>query len=130
MTVPILKIDKEPSPDQKRRVLTKAFMRMAEQLDLSRQELSRVLGKSPASLSRLYNQSAYIDPETTEGQIVMLLLRLYRSLDTLFGGNVQQCQVWLRSHNKHLNGIPVQLIESVEGLVLTVQYLDAMRGKN
>jgi len=126
-----LKIDKEHSEENKKRILTNALIRMAERLNLSRQELSIILGPSESSLSRLFNKSNnYIDPSAKEGQLTLLLLRLYRSLDTLFGGNEKQCQLWLRSENKHLKAIPIVLIQSIEGLVLAVQYLDAMRGKN
>lgn len=129
--IPRLKNHKEVTLEDKKRVLTKALLRMAERLNLSRQELSAILGPSEASLSRLFNKSnTYIDPNSKEGQLSLLLLRLYRSIDMLFGGNEKQCQQWLRSNNKHLHAVPIQLIQSIEGLVFTVQYLDAMRGKN
>lgn len=122
---------KEVTTEQKKLVLTKALIRMAEALDLSRYELSVIIGRSEPSLSRIFTKSQfYIDPATKEGQLTLLLLRLYRSLDTLFGGNAKQCQLWLRSKNNHLKGIPIELIQSIEGLVFAVQYLDAMRGKN
>jgi len=70
------------------------------------------------------------DTQPKEGQLAILLLRLYRSLDTLFGGNSTQCQLWLRSHNLHLGLKPIKLIETIQGLTLTLAYLDVMRGKN
>jgi len=126
-----LKAHKEYTAEDKKRVLTKALIRMAEQFNLSRQELSAILGPSESSLSRIFSKpNVYIDPASKEGQLAIILLRLYRSLNTLFGGNEKQCQLWLRSENKHLNGKPILLIKSIEGLVLAVQYLDAIRGKN
>lgn len=124
------KTDPIPTDKDKKRVLTKALIRMVEQLQLSRQELSHILGPSESTLSRLFANTIYLDPASKEGQLAILLLRFYRSLDTLFGGNAKQCQLWLRSENKHLQGIPIALIQTIEGLVLAVQYLDAMRGKN
>jgi len=125
-----LKSGHPSSHEEKKRVLTKALIRMVERLQLSRQELSVILGPSESTLSRLFANTIYMDPDSKEGQLAILLLRFYRSLDTLFGGNVQQCQLWLRSENKHLQGVPVVLIQTIEGLVLAVQYLDAMRGQN
>ena len=58
----------------------------------------------------------------------MLFLRVFRSLDALMGGSREKSQKWLRAENVHLGGAPVQLIETVPGLVHVVQYLDAMRG--
>ncbi len=124
------KIEHAPTDEDKKRVLTKALIRMVERLQLSRQELSHILGPSESTLSRLFAHSIYLDPGSKEGQLAILLIRFYRNLDTLFGGNVKQCQLWLRSENKHLQGVPIVLIQTIEGLVLAVQYLDAMRGKN
>jgi hypothetical protein len=115
----------------RKRVLTKALIAMAKILQLNQKDLSEIIGKSPATFSRLFNNSELgINPDTKEGQLALLLCRLYRSLDALFGGNPNQCRLWLRSNNKHLNGVPIDLIKSIEGLVFVIQYLDAMRGKN
>ena len=129
----------EGSQEDKKRVLNKALMRAAERLNLSRQELSAIIGPSESSLSRLFNEAKnrsanqanfFLDPNSKEGQLAILLLRLYRSLDVLFGGNEKQCQLWLRSENTHLQGVPIELIKKIEGLIFVIQYLDAMRGKN
>ena len=57
-----------------------------------------------------------------------MLVRLFSSLDPIVGGDAQKRQDWLRSHNKALNGIPATLIESPQGLVTALSYLDGMRG--
>jgi len=117
-------------PHEKKTILRKALLRLAEHLGLSRRELSCILGSSESSLSRLYDGKRFIDPLSKEGELAVLLLRLYRSLDALFGGNNQQCQLWLRSNNTHLGGVPIQLLQSIQGLITVLAYLDAMRGKN
>lgn len=119
------------SSEKQKQVLRKAIIRVAEELQISRQELSCIIGFSEASLSRVFNNADYfIDPAANEGRLSLLLIRMYRSLDALFGGNAEQCRLWLRSHNRHLQVVPHQLIQSIEGLVTTINYLDAMRGKN
>lgn len=116
---------------EKKRVLTNAVLRLSDQLELSRQELAAIIGRSEATLSRTFTKKNYfIDPESKEGQLSILLIRLYRSLDILFGGNTEQCKIWLRSNNTYLQNKPILLIQSIEGLIITIQYLDAMRGKN
>jgi len=104
---------------------------MSTQLNLSRSELSLIVGLSESTLSRTFKESSLylLDPLSKEGQLAILLLRLYQNLDSFFGGNESQCEIWLRSENEHLGKMPIELIKSVEGLVLAVQYLDAMRGK-
>lgn len=117
--------------EEKSRVLTTAFIRTSDHLGLTRQELSLIIGRSEASLSRLFTQSGVtLMPSSKEGQLAILLIRLYRSLDVLFGGNQQQCRTWLRSKNQHLESTPIELIKTIEGFVFTIQYLDAIRGKN
>lgn len=119
------------TPANRKKVLTKALITMAGILQLNQKELSEIIGPSTASFSRIFNQTnTFINPESKEGQLALLLMRLYRGLDALLGGNSTQCRVWLRSYNKHLNGVPLDLIKSIEGLVFVIQYLDAMRGKN
>ena len=113
-----------PAPDQ---VLTKAVLRAAERLDVSAKDLSGVLGVSSASLSRLRGQRT-IDPGSKEGELALLFLRAFRSLDALLGGDRDQCRAWLHAYNDHLAGSPAELLRSVSGLVHVVEYLDAMRG--
>jgi hypothetical protein len=110
-------------------VLTKATLRAAERLGLPQRVLCRVLGVSPASLSRL-GRSRTLDPESKEGELATLFVRLYRGLDSLVGGNDEKSRAWLQAPNTHLAGVPVELIQSVQGLVRTIEYVDAMRAKN
>jgi hypothetical protein len=122
---------KNTTIEDKKRVLRKALIRVTEQLDIKRQELSAIVGLSESSLSRFFSkQDYYIDPLTKEGELAVLLIRLYRSLDALFGGNSEQCRLWIKNENAHLGMAPIQLIQSIPGLIHTVEYLDAMRGKN
>lgn len=106
-------------------VLTKAFLRAGQYLDLSHAALARIIRTSEASMSRIAG-GKHINREQSE--CALMLLRIFRSLDSLFGGNTQQCRLWLASHNYHLSGKPVELIQSIRGLVNVSDYLDAMRG--
>ena len=109
-------------------VLTKAVLRAAEQLGLRNRELAQVLGSSEASVSRLSGRRA-IEPDSKEGELALLLLRLFRSLDALVGGDTAKARAWLQAENTHVGGVPATRIRTVEGLVDVVQYLDAMRGR-
>src|SRR5580692_10683114 len=103
--------------NEEKRILTKALKRVSARLNLTRLELSAILGPSESSLSRLFAKSDYyINPASKEGQLAILLLRFYKNLDILFGGNSDQCRLWLRSENSHLNAMPIDLIQSIEGL--------------
>lgn len=114
-----------PRPDA---VLAKAVLAAASRLGLRHRHLAAVLGASEASVSRL-QRGRGIDPASKEGELALLFVRLYRSLDSLVGGDDTRAHRWLHAENTHLGGVPAERIRSVQGLVDVVQYLDAMRGK-
>jgi hypothetical protein len=108
-------------------VLTKGLLRAAQLLNLSSTVLARVLGVSEASVSRLFSGARRIDPASKEGELALLLIRVYRSLDALVGTDPAQRKAWMESHNRALNARPIELIERAAGLASVVAYLDAMR---
>jgi uncharacterized protein (DUF2384 family) len=109
-------------------VLTKAVARAAERLGLARALLAKVLGVSPASVTRLYAGAYRLDPGRKEWELALLFVRLFRSLDSVVGDEAT-ARAWLGSANRALNARPVDLIVSTEGLVRVVHYLDAARGR-
>lgn len=121
MTAPLL------APDEAL-VLTKAVRVAAERLGLRNRELAVILGSSEASVSRM-SRGRLLDPAGKEGELALLFLRLFRSLDALVGGNERQARAWFDAANSHLSGRPRDLVTRVEGLVDVVQYLDAVRGR-
>jgi hypothetical protein len=108
-------------------VLGKATMRAAQEMRLSNAALARVIGLSEPTISRIAGGARGIAPESKEGQLALLVVRLFRSLDPLVGSDAQKRHDWLRSHNKALNGTPAALIETPTGLVNALAYLDGMR---
>lgn len=108
-------------------VLTKAVARAAERLHISRTLLAKVLGLSPATITRLYSGGYRLDQRRKEWEFALLFVRIFRSLDSIVG-NEATAQQWLNSENRALNGRPIELIGQTEGLVRVVQYLDASRG--
>jgi hypothetical protein len=116
------------SPDRAT-VLTKAVVRAVGLLQLTQEELAGILHTSPASISRVVNGNRAIAPDGKEGELALLLLRIFRSLDTVVGGDEQKARAWLRAHNRHLGAVPLDLMATITGLVNVADYLDAMRGK-
>lgn len=123
MTTPI----QRPAP-RPETVLATALLAAAERLGLRGRELAAVIGTSEATISRL-RFARGLDPKSKEGELALLFLRAYRSLDALVGGDDDKARLWLRAENGHLDGVPAERIRTVEGLVDVVQYLDAMRGR-
>mgnify|MGYP006154073863 CR=1 FL=1 len=116
-----------PSPDPAA-VLAKAVTRAADHLGLSKATLGRVLGLSQATVTRLYQGQYRLDPDGKPGELALLLLRLFRSLDSIVG-STEAARAWLASDNAGLNGVPRELILETRGLVHVTDYLDAHRAR-
>jgi transcriptional regulator with XRE-family HTH domain len=108
-------------------VLAKATTRAAVLLGLSGAALARVIGVSEPTVSRILGGQRPLYPNTKEGELSALLVRVYRSLDPLVGTDDQKRVAWMKGYNKALGGVPAQLIERADGLVATLNYLDGMR---
>lgn len=118
-----------PAAEGKKKVLSKAVTNTADRLGFTKNKLSKVLGLSPATVTRLYASSYVLSPNKKEWDFAVLLVRLFRSLDTIVGGSREDALLWLNSDNKGLGGKkPADLLETTEGLVSVVHYLDACRG--
>lgn len=115
------------SPPDAATVLAKATVRASELLGLKGVTLARTLGLSEPTVSRLLRGQKGLAPDTKEGELALLLVRVYRSLDALVGTDDQKRRAWMNSYNQALGGEPLQLIQKAEGLVATLNYLDAMR---
>lgn len=109
-------------------VLGRATLSAARRLGLTNRDLARILGTSDASVSRL-DRDRHLRLGSGEAAHAALFVRLFRSLDALTGGDEAKARAWLKAFNRHLGAVPAARIQSVEGLVDVVQYLDAIRGK-
>lgn len=108
-------------------VLAKALLSTREQLGLTQQELADIVGVHRTAINRWADSG--LRPQSKTGELALLLIRAYRALFALFGGNLQDMQHFLRTENRHLAGVPLVLMVQVQGLVRVVEYLDAIRGK-
>ena len=108
-------------------VVTKAAMRAATRLGLSNRSLARMLGLSEATVSRMGAGTYQLKTDDKAFELALMFLRLFRSLDSLSGGDEQTSRAWLRNENLALGGVPATLIESLSGMNTVVGYLDARR---
>ena len=106
--------------------LSKAVIRTAERLHLSKTELAKVLGLSPPTITRLHSGHYVLEEKRKEWEFALLLNRVFRSLDSILA-NEQAIRQWLNSNNLALGGKPIELIQQTEGLVRVIQYLDSSR---
>ena len=114
-----------PAPDGA--VVTKAVLRAAGRLGLSHRVLSRVLGLSEASVSRMGSGSFVLTAGDKSFELALMFVRLFRSLDAIVGGDETSARGWMDSDNAALGGVPREMIQTLPGLVNVVGYLDARR---
>ncbi|MEB3262300.1 MAG: MbcA/ParS/Xre antitoxin family protein [Cyanobacteriota bacterium] len=114
---------KAPASLSDSQLLLQAVLRAADELELSRTALAKVLGKDRSTLTR----ATGIDPTSKTGELALLLIRLYRSLSVLVGNDQKLLRHWFHTANRHTGGVPAEQVKRTEGLVEIVQYLDAMR---
>lgn len=105
-------------------VLVEALVNAGKHLGMSQADLGEVIGKDRTAISR-----GRIEPASKAGELALLLIRCYRALYVLVGGNPQHMQHWMQTENLHTGGIPAEQVKTVQGLTTVLEYLDAMRGK-
>lgn len=117
---------RSPTPERGQ-VLTKAALRAAERLDIPGRLLSDVLGVSQAQISRFRRSQSMLIEDSKPFELAALLVRVFRSLDAITGGDEQVARAWLAAPNAALGARPLERIASAQGLVDVVTYLDARR---
>lgn len=117
------------SADKQREILTHAVIAAAESLGLNGATMAQALGISPASVSRMRNGHHQLGPDKKEWELAVLLIRLYRGLDAICGGDAKVVRAWMANWNNDLQGIPKELITRVIGLTHAVDYVDSYRAR-
>jgi hypothetical protein len=108
-------------------LVTKAATRTADKLRINNKTLAGIIGVSEATVSRMRSGKHALEAGSKPFQLAVLLIRLYRSLDALIGGDDIAARAWLSNTNTALGAAPLELIQSVSGLMNVIQYLDARR---
>lgn len=108
-------------------VLTKAVMRVAEALRLAPKDLSEILGISTATISGIRKHGKVLPADPKGLELAALLIRVYRSLDAITGGDEAVSGAWLRGENTALHAVPLERMKTIAGLTEVLAYLDQRR---
>ena len=108
-------------------VVTKAAVNAADRLGISARTLSGVLGLSEATVSRMKRQDYVLERGSKSFELAILLIRLFRSVDAIVGGDEAVARQWLRNANTAFGAAPLEKIVSISGLTDVLAYLDARR---
>ncbi len=124
VALPAFQVQAAPGP-----TLSKAVVRAADFLGLNQAALADVLGVSRPTASRLVGGLYQLEQgRAKEWELALLFVRVFRSLDAIVGHG-DSARSWMKGENVALGGRPIDLIRSAEGLVRTIHYLDAARGR-
>jgi hypothetical protein len=110
-------------------VVSKAVVRAARLLNLNNAALARAIGLSEPTISRLRAGNFILELETKPYELALLLIRLFRSLDAVMGGDETSLKSWMTTQNLALRGVPQELVKTVPGLVAAADYVDAARAR-
>jgi len=113
--------DQVPDPAA---VLGEALLNAGKSLGLTQADIGQVIGKDRSAISR-----GRIDPASKAGELALLLIRCYRALYVLVGGDAAQMRHWMHTANRHTGAVPAEQLRTVAGLTGVLEYLDAIRGK-
>ena len=64
-----------------------------------------------------------------QGELALLVIRIARALFALTGGDKDWIKHFMHNPNKVTGGIPAKQMETIQGLIQVVQFVDAIRGK-
>jgi uncharacterized protein (DUF2384 family) len=112
---------------RRQRVLTQATVRAAEHLALPNAAVANMLGVSVPTVSRMKTGEYLLADGSKPFELAQLFLRMFRSLDAIVGSDDTSSQSWMRTENVALNGRPIDLAQTVVGLVNIASYLDSRR---
>jgi hypothetical protein len=108
-------------------VVTRAVLRAGSRLGLTNRAIGRVIGVSEATVSRMSSGDYVLARGEKPFELAILLVRLFRSLDAIVGGDEATARSWLRSENTVLGAQPIEKIQTISGLLDVIAYLDARR---
>jgi len=108
-------------------VITHATLRAAERLRIKNNALAKIVGLSEPTVSRMRKDEYFLERGNKSFELAILFVRFYRSLDAIVGGDDKVAGDWIRNKNTALDAIPLELIQTVAGLVNAIEYLDSRR---
>ena len=104
-------------------VLYKALFNAGEKMGLTNADIADIVGLKKNQMNGVIN------PESTSGTLALYLVRSYRSLYSLVGGDKEEMKIWMHGQNSATGGIPAQQVKCITDLVHVMEYLETMSQK-
>ena len=106
---------------KQKKVLAKAVLSSANQLGLTQGQLAIILNLD--SIETL--NSLELDPDSSQGELAIILIRI--ALDALTGGEAKWMQHFMKAPNKLTKGIPIEQIQTTQGLITILNVVEGLR---
>jgi len=105
------------------RVLAKAAWKAAEQLGLKPEQFLRILHLE--GIDGKFSELQTLDPNSQSGEIAIIVIRIYRAVYSLNGGDIKWMHHFLNSPNSLTGGVPIEQMESMNGLLSVLKAVEA-----
>lgn len=122
-----VRVQNTPEPAAQGKVVTKAVIAAADRLGLNAARTADILGLSAPTVSRMKRLDFLLEPGSKPFELAVLLIRVFRSLDAIAGGDEAVAKNWLRNQNTVLGAAPAEMLSTITGLIDVLSYLDARR---
>lgn len=109
-------------------VATKAFTKAADLLSLSDEEACQIIGVKESEILKMKEKSQCLETKSKPFELAILVIRLFKQVDAMFGGDIKVMVQWLRSFNTAIGDVPAVKIASITGLYDVVAYLEGRHG--
>ncbi|WP_413772399.1 antitoxin Xre/MbcA/ParS toxin-binding domain-containing protein [Acinetobacter sp. A47] len=81
-----------------------------------------MIGVHRSSISGL-KAKPVLDPASKQGKLALLLIDIYLAVYALSGGDPEWINYFMNSFNEATKGVPIELIQSINGLVKVLHFL-------
>ena len=122
----MIKDSKEKQTDDV--ILATALKRASSLMGISNSSLAKILKIDTNTLSRIFENG--INPDSQRGHASTLIVRIYKSLSQLSGNDNNYIQHFLFSENRYFRNKPINVMETIDGLILINKYLDTMTSQS
>ena len=111
-------------PINRSKLLAKASWKAAQQLGLKPEQFVRILHLECVDMD-LSDASLMLDPNSQSGEIAIIVIRIYRAVYSLNGGDIKWMHHFLNSPNSLTGGVPIDQMESMNGLLSVLKAVEA-----
>jgi uncharacterized protein (DUF2384 family) len=118
-----------PEAERASAVLSDAVANVARFWKIPNERLGQILGVSDSSVSRLRSGGYLLDPKSKAFELGQYLVRLFRSLDALTAAQDRSSIAWLNAPHPELEGVPLDMLTSITGLMRVCDFVDNARAR-